>query len=110
MSRSNHYRLCGCKSKENPTCWYHVKYGWEHGFIHSYDSFKPTRKIEGRRFWERKQRYPKDSPKIWHNPPPKWWWQEQHAKYRRICSQLILKSEDPVLPREQDIIDLWGWY
>jgi hypothetical protein len=87
MSRSNHYR----ESFWNP-------------------GEKPFREIAGRRNWTRKQRWPKYSLGSFHSRPSRWWWQEQHARARAIYRQLILHSDDPVLPREQDLIDLYGWY
>lgn len=110
MSRTNHYRLCGCASTAEPSCWYHLKYGFEDDGWMSYRTFKPTREIAGRRTWIREMRYPKHSPKQWHSGPPRWWWQEQHAKARATYRQMMLRSDDPALPRERDLIDLWGWY
>src|SRR5580704_1909887 len=66
--------------------------------------------IDGRRPWVRRTRYPKYCPKSYMNGPPRWWWQEQHAKVRQIHRQIMLHEEDPVLPDEKDLIDLWHWY
>lgn len=102
MSRTNHYRLCGCREGE-PICYIHNVYGFDPGY-------KPVREILGRRNWRRKTRFPKYSVKSFHEGPPRWWWQEKHSTARAIYRTLMRGAEDPVLPREQDLIDLWGWY
>lgn len=86
MSRTNHYRL------------------W------SPDLDKPIREILGRRNWKRKDRFTQYSAKQYHNPPPRWWWAEQHAKVRQIHRQLMQRSDDPVLPSDRKIINIWSWY
>jgi hypothetical protein len=66
--------------------------------------------IDGRRPWVRKPRYPNYGYKRFHNAPPRWWWQEQHARVRQIHRQIMMREEDPVLPDEKDLINLWDWY
>lgn len=102
MSRSNHYRICESCTLGEP-CWFHSRGSFAY-------SHKPIRFIEGRRNWERKQRYPKFSIKAWHNGPPRWWWQEKHAKVRQILRQMMLHEEDPALPSEKVLTNLWDWY
>lgn len=100
MSRSNHYRLCDkcgaelCERHRSP---------WSR-YVH-----KPIRTVIGRRTWERKSRYPDHSVKAWHSGPPRWWWQEKHSTARAIY-RALMREEDPALPREKDLIDLWSWY
>src|ERR1700722_9262883 len=98
MSRTNHYRICDRCALDTP-CWLHGK-----------SHHMTEREITGRRNWVRKSRWPQWSAKSHLNGPPRWWWQEQHAKVRQIHRQLTMKSDDPVLPDEKDLIDLWGWY
>jgi len=70
-----------------------------------------TKFILGRRSYKRKSnRYPDYSINSWHSSPPRWWWQEQHARARRIYTQILRREEDPILPREKDLINLWNWY
>lgn len=66
--------------------------------------------IDGRRPWIRKTRYPKHSSKSYMSGPPRWWWKEQHAKVRQIHRQMMIHEEDPALPDEKDLINLWEWY
>lgn len=87
MSRSNHYRTTR----------------WE-------PEAKPFRKIVGRRNWERKPRWPKYALGSAMNPPPRWWWRAEHSKARATYRQMMLRSDDPALPTEKELIDLWGWY
>ena len=88
MSRTNHYRIWS-------------KY--DHNYI-------PEREVLGRRNWFRRAGYSKYGPKSYHNPPPRWWWQEQHARVRQIYKQMMIREEDPALPSDKKIINLWGWY
>lgn len=102
MSRTNHYRICNeCTTLE--LCEFHriCYYDYAH---------KPAREVLGRRNWTRKTRYPDFGYKRYHNPPPRWWWHEQHARVRQIHRQIMLREEDPVLPDEKDLINLWSWY
>ena len=102
MSRTNHYRLCDeCTAEQ--FCWLHER---------PYSSYehKPQREILGRRNWTRHSRWPDFSPGVHHNPPPRWWWHEQHARARSIYRQMLRREEDPALPPEKYLIDLWGWY
>jgi hypothetical protein len=104
MSRSNHYRICE-ECTQDETCWRHTStVYWGRSYIH-----KPIREIAARRTWKRKQRYPKYSVKSFRSAPPRWWWQEQHSRARAVYRQ-ILRDEDPVLPPEKKLIDLWDWY
>ena len=98
MSRSNHYRLCHDCTAET-----RCKYpDWHPAFL--------PKEMAGRRPWKRKARFPKFAGnKRWHNPPPRWW-QEQHAQARAKFRQMMQRSEDPALPRERDLINLWAWY
>lgn len=104
MSRSNHYRLC-YKCTEETRCYFH-----EEPRIWGKRSFFLAKKILGRRPWHRKARYPRHSIKEFHSPPPRWWWQEQHSRARATYRRLMQRSEDPALPRERDLINLWMWY
>jgi hypothetical protein len=102
MSRTNHYRLCN-KCTVEPECWL-CQSPWRA------TGFKPRRAIDGRRPWKRDGRFPAHSFKSHHNGPPRWWWQEKHAIARAKYRQMMLRDEDPALPRERDLIDLWSWY
>jgi len=103
MSRSNHYRLCeDCTVDE--LCERHSSWSG-----YRYYNHKPVRLIAARRPWTRKSRYPIGSIKRFMGGPPRWWWQEQHSRARAIYRRMM-RDEDPALPREQELIDLWGWY
>ena len=101
MSRSNNYRICE-RCTADQACWLHERGGFNY-------QHKPEREILARRTWKRKGLY-RLGPKRYHNGPPRWWWQEKHAKARAIYRQIMHREEDPVLPRERDLIDLWDWY
>lgn len=103
MSRSNHYRICEDCSVAR-ICERHQSWSRR-----AYYKHKPERFIAGRRPWVRRSRF-RFSPKSHHDGPSRWWWQEQHAKARQFYRREMQRSDDPVMPREQDLIDLWGWY
>lgn len=114
MSRSQHYRICEKCTPDAP-CEFHSPHYWSYilgRYIDSHSSYlhKPIREIHGRRSWKRQPRYPGYSIKQWHSSPPRWWWQEQHAKVRQIHRQMIIHQEDPALPSEKELINLYGWY
>jgi hypothetical protein len=102
MSRTNHYRICDKCTTEEPC--------ERHNIRRYYYNHKPIREILGRRTWRRKQRYPEFSIKGFMNGPPRWWWQDEHSKARALYRRLMHRDDDPVLPPENKIIDLWGWY
>lgn len=101
MSRTNHYRICKECTVE-AKCWLHETF--------SRQSHKPARPIEGRRAWKRRDRWPDYSINAWHSAPPRWWWQDRHARARRVLDQMMRRSDDPALPTEKQLIDLWTWY
>jgi hypothetical protein len=113
MSRSNHYIICEECTVDVP-CGRHKPWSytaWNKQTVYvTYLKHKPARVIAARRTWERKGRWPQWSPGIHHSRPPRWWWQNQHAKARRIFSQMMRRSDDPALPAEKELIDLYGWY
>lgn len=96
MSQTNHYWICNRTTPEG--------FCWCSGRNH-----KPTREILGRRNWKRKTRWEYGLKRNM-TGPPRWWWKAEHARARRIYKELMFGSDDPVLPRERDLIDLWGWY
>lgn len=115
MSRSLHYRFCE-KCRREQVC---PRHEWRHEELgDKYSWYVPknetpqgeAKEILGRRNWKRKPRWPWFSIKSFISPPPRWWWHEAHAKARQKYKQMMLRSEDPALPRERDLIDLWGWY
>lgn len=101
MSRTNHYRLCDECTVER-LCWCHERWS---NYV-----YKPIREIIGRRNWKRKDRWPYFSPKHAHGAPPRWWWQEQHSRARAMYRQMMHRDEDPSLPAEKRLIDMWDWY
>ncbi len=102
MSRTNHYRICK-KCTPEEFCYIHER-PW------STYSHKPIRLIEGRRTWKRRERWPDFCVKTHHHGPPRWWWQDRHARARRKLDAMMRREENPALPSEKQMIDLWAWY
>ena len=103
MSRTNHITQSwcwACEFERNPCR------AWMSKEPHT---CHPFRSIDGRRPWKRKSRYPS-----WMRGqlgrPSRWWWKNQHSRARAVYRQMMFRSNDPVLPREQDLIDLYSWY
>ena len=106
MSRSNHYRICEGHSHNRVfqgECPYH------NGWFYAPVRYGEAREILGRRTWRRKTRYPYGIKRNM-DGPPSWWWRAEHKHARAVYRQMMFRSEDPALPRERDLIDLWGWY